>query len=67
MPKMKSNSAAKKRFRVNKNGVVKRGCQYAGHKMTNKTSKRKMRLRQGETVSKADAPKIKEALQGGSR
>ena len=41
MPKMKTNSAAKKRFRKNKNGVIKRGCQYAGHKMTNKTSKRK--------------------------
>ncbi len=62
MPKMKTNSAAKKRFRKNKNGVIKRGCQYAGHKMTNKTSKRKMRLRKGEKVSKADAPKIKNAI-----
>lgn len=63
MPKMKSNSAAKKRFRMNKNGVIKRGCQNAGHKMTNKTSKRKMRLRNGEKVSTADAPKIKTAIQ----
>ncbi len=62
MPKMKTNSAAKKRFRKNKNGVIKRGCQYAGHKMTNKSSKRKMRLRKGEQVSKADAPKIKNAI-----
>jgi large subunit ribosomal protein L35 len=62
MPKMKSNSAVKKRFRMNKNGVIKRGCQYAGHKMTNKTSKRKMRLRKGEKVSSADAPMIKNAL-----
>ncbi len=62
MPKMKSNNASKKRFRANKNGVIKRSCQNAGHKMTHKTSKRKMRLRSGEQVSKADAPKIKTAI-----
>ncbi len=63
MPKMKSNSAAKKRFRRNKNGVIKRGCQYRGHIMTKKSSKRKRRLRAGSVVSKADAPKITNALQ----
>jgi len=62
MPKMKSNSSVKKRFRITKNGIIKRGCQNAGHKMTNKSSKRKMRLRSGEQVSKADASKIKNAL-----
>jgi len=62
MPKMKSNSSVKKRFRISKNGIIKRGCQMKGHKMTNKSSKRKMRLRSGEQVSKADAPRIKNAL-----
>ena len=62
MPKMKSNSAAKKRFRMNKNGVIKRSCQNTGHIMTKKSSKRKMRLRTGSVVSKADAPKITNAI-----
>ncbi len=62
MPKMKSKSSVKKRFRVNKNGVIKRSCQNAGHIMTKKSSKRKMRLRSGETVSKADSKRITEAL-----
>ena len=62
MPKMKSNNASKKRFRSNKNGVIKRSCQNTGHKLGHKTSKRKMRLRNGEQVLKADAPKIKTAL-----
>ncbi len=62
MPKMKSNSSVKKRFRINKNGVIKRGCQNTGHNKANKSSKRKMRLRSGGQVSKADAPMIKNAL-----
>ncbi len=63
MPKMKSKSSAKKRFRMNKNGVIKRGCQYRSHIMTKKSSKRKMRLRAGSTVSKADQPKIAKAIE----
>ena len=62
MPKMKSKSSAKKRFRMNKNGVIKRGCQYRSHIMTKKSSKRKMRLRAGDTVSKADQPRIAKAI-----
>lgn len=62
MPKMKSNSAAKKRFRMNKNGKIKRSCQNMGHIMTKKSSKRKMRLRGGSYVSNADAPKIANAI-----
>ena len=63
MPKMKSKSSAKKRFRMNKNGVIKRGCQYRSHIMTKKSSKRKMRLRAGRTVAKADQPKIAKAIE----
>ncbi len=62
MPKMKSKSSAKKRFRMNKNGVVKRGCQYRSHIMTKKSSKRKRRLRAGDTVAKVDQPKIAKAI-----
>ena len=41
MPKMKSNSAAKKRFKVTKNGHIKRAKSGKNHILTKKTSKRK--------------------------
>ncbi len=63
MPKMKSNSSVRKRFRMNKNGVIKRGRQYRSHIMTKKSSKRKMALRKGATVAKADQPRISKAIE----
>lgn len=62
MPKMKTKSSAKKRFRMNKNGVIKRGCQNRSHIMTKKSSKRKMKMRAGSTVAKADQAKVARAL-----
>lgn len=47
MPKMKSHSGAKKRFRVTGSGKVKRAQQNKNHILNKKASKRKMRLRQG--------------------
>ena len=47
MPKMKSLSGAKKRFRTTKTGRVKRAQQGKNHILTKKSSKRKMGLRQG--------------------
>ena len=47
MPKMKSHSGAKKRFRTTKNGKIKRAQQGKNHILTKKSSKRKMGLRQG--------------------
>ena len=41
MPKMKSHSGAKKRFRVTASGKVKRAQQGKNHILTKKTSKRK--------------------------
>lgn len=46
MPKMKSHSGAKKRFRVTKNGKLKRGQQGKSHILTKKDRKRKVSLRQ---------------------
>ena len=57
MPKMKTRSAAKKRFKKvgGKKGVkIKRAKAYRRHLLTDKTSKRKRDLRQGSYVSKAD-------------
>lgn len=57
MPKMKSHSGAKKRFRVSKNGKIKRNFQNKNHILTKKDSKRKMRLRQGTFLSSAKESK----------
>ena len=63
MPKMESNSAAKKRFRSNASGsTIKRGCQGTGHLTGKKNSKRNARLSKGSTISKADMPKIANAI-----
>ena len=41
MPKMKSVKGAVKRFKVKKNGTIKRGSAFRSHILTKKTQKRK--------------------------
>ncbi len=53
MPKMKSHSGAKKRFRVTANGRVKRAQQGKNHILNKKPRKRIMRLRQGAYLKSA--------------
>ncbi len=50
MPKMKSHSGAKKRFRFNASGMLKRNKQGKNHILTKKSTKRKRSLRQGGYV-----------------
>ncbi len=45
MPKMKTKSSAKKRFRVRPGGSVKRGQAFKRHILTKKTTKNKRHLR----------------------
>ena len=45
MPKMKTKSSAKKRFRVRPGGTVKRGQAFKRHILTKKTTKNKRHLR----------------------
>ncbi|OHC83997.1 MAG: 50S ribosomal protein L35 [Sideroxydans sp. RIFOXYB12_FULL_59_6] len=45
MPKMKTKSSAKKRFRVRAGGSVKRGQAFKRHILTKKTTKNKRQLR----------------------
>lgn len=45
MPKIKSNSGAKKRFSITKKGKVKRQSAFARHKLEKKSSGRKRNLR----------------------
>ena len=45
MPKLKTKSSAKKRFRVRPGGTVKRGHAFKRHILTKKTTKNKRQLR----------------------
>ena len=45
MPKLKTHSGAKKRFKLTKNGKVKRAHAYKSHILTKKDTKRGRRLR----------------------
>ena len=51
MPKMKTKSSAKKRFRVRPGGTVKRGQAFKRHILTKKTTKNKRQLRGAITVN----------------
>lgn len=64
MPKMKSHSGAKKRFRLTASGKVKRSKQNKNHILNKKTTKRKRNLRQGGYVNAAQESTIKTMLTG---
>ena len=59
MPKMKTNSGAKKRFTLTGTGKIKRKHAYHSHILTKKTTKRKRNLAYSATVHKADEKRIK--------
>ncbi|MGH8909658.1 MAG: 50S ribosomal protein L35 [Egibacteraceae bacterium] len=65
MPKQKTHSGAKKRFRVTKKGKVVHQRMGMNHILEKKSSSRKRRLNQESTLSGGDAKKIKRLL--GSR
>lgn len=62
MPKMKTHSSAKKRFKVTGSGKIKRFHANTSHMMRNRTKKAKLRLRDAGLVSKADEKRIKALL-----
>ena len=62
MPKMKSNSGAKKRFRVTGSGKIKRKKAFKRHILTKKSSKTKRKLGESTIVTDADTPKVKELI-----
>ena len=47
MPKLKTHTGAKKRFKLTKNGKVKRAKAYKSHILNKKSTKRKRNLRKG--------------------
>jgi len=58
MPKMKTHSSAKKRFKRTGSGKLKRFHAKTSHMMRNKSKKAKLRLRDSGLVSKADEKRI---------
>ncbi|HBR70384.1 TPA: 50S ribosomal protein L35 [Candidatus Dependentiae bacterium] len=62
MPKMKTHSAAKKRFKKTAKGKIKRQHAYKRHLMASKTSKRKRHLRHADYMASGDAQRIERLL-----
>ena len=62
MPKMKTHSGAKKRFRITGKGKVMREQAGGRHLLEHKSSRRTRRIAGDVVVSAADAPKIKKLL-----
>jgi large subunit ribosomal protein L35 len=62
MPKMKTNSGAKKRFSLTGSGKIKRKHAYKSHILTKKSKKRKRNLTYFGEVHKADEENIKRLL-----
>ncbi len=62
MPKMKSNRAAKKRFRLTASGKIKRDHMGTGHLFTGKSRNLKRRLGASGLVAKVDEKRIKRLL-----
>ncbi|HLP28624.1 MAG: 50S ribosomal protein L35 [Ignavibacteria bacterium] len=62
MPKMKTNSGAKKRFKVTGSGAIKRQKANRSHILTSKNRKRKRNLRQDTLVHPADMPNVLHCL-----
>ncbi|HRN74261.1 50S ribosomal protein L35 [Ottowia sp.] len=62
MPKMKTKSSAKKRFRVRPGGTVKRGQAFKRHILTKKTTKNKRQLRGAVNVHSSDLGQMAQML-----
>lgn len=62
MPKMKTKSSAKKRFKVLGNGGVKRAQAFKRHILTKKTTKNKRQLRGTTMVNERDLASVSKML-----
>jgi len=62
MPKMRTHSASKKRFKKNSKGKIKRAKAYRSHHAWAKTHKQMRDLRTGTYLSGGDAKKIASLL-----
>ncbi|MRT17881.1 50S ribosomal protein L35 [Vitellibacter sp. q18] len=59
MPKQKTKSSAKKRFKLTGSGKIKRKHAFKSHILTKKSKKRKLALTHDALVNKADESNVK--------
>lgn len=62
MPKMKTKSSAKKRFKLTGTGKIKRKHAFKSHILTKKSKKRKLKLSHSGLVHESDVKSIKTQL-----
>jgi len=62
MPKVKTKSGAKKRFKLTGTGKIKRKHAFKSHILTKKETKQKRNLTQTGLVDKADVKSVKKML-----
>ena len=62
MPKIKTNTGAKKRFALTGTGKIKRKHAYHSHILTKKTKKQKRNLDHFAIVDKSNVKQVKELL-----
>ncbi|MDD2285343.1 MAG: 50S ribosomal protein L35 [Paludibacter sp.] len=62
MPKMKTNSGAKKRFALTGSGKIKRKHAFKSHILTKKTTKQKRNLTQTGLIASCDEKNVKHML-----
>jgi large subunit ribosomal protein L35 len=65
MPKMKTHSGAKKRFKLTAKGKVKARHAMTSHILGKKSAKRKRRLGHDTVLAEPDAKRVKKLLGGG--
>lgn len=62
MPKVKTNSSAKKRFKITGSGKIKRKRAFKRHILTKKETKRKRHLSHGALVHPSNMPRVRTLL-----
>ncbi|HIZ84797.1 MAG: 50S ribosomal protein L35 [Clostridiales bacterium] len=62
MPKIKTHSGAKKRFKLTKNGKVKRAHAYKSHILNKKSTKRKRNLRKVVVADVTNTAAVKKMI-----
>jgi large subunit ribosomal protein L35 len=67
MPKMKTHSGAKKRFRKTAKGKYRGRRAFSSHILEKKSPSRKRRFGRPSVISDADKSRVKDLLAGGGR
>ena len=67
MPKMKTHSGAKKRFKKTANGKLRGHRAYSSHILEKKSPKRKRNMRKPSEISKSDERAVNTLLAGKGR